>query len=285
MKEQQVENYRRIAKAISYIRANFKSQPSLEQIADEIGLSPFHFQKLFSEWAGTSPKKFLQYTSLQHAKNLLQKGPSLFDTAYETGLSGTGRLHDLFVRIERMSPAEYRDGGKDLKINYSFAGSLFGPVLVAATAKGICHVSFFDGPALAALAELEKEYPKAELREFRDEHQVRLLQFLNANPLEIKAIPLHLRGTDFQVKVWEALLKIPLGSFTTYGTVAQDIGKASASRAVGTAIGSNPIAYIIPCHRVIRTDGGLGGYKWEESRKRTILAWEECQKINSEEWR
>lgn len=283
MNNQHRENYRRIEKAISFIKANFKAQPSLEEIAHEIGLSPFHFQKIFSEWAGTSPKKFLQYTSLQHVKSFLKQGPSLFDAAFETGLSGTGRLHDLFVRIERMSPAEYRDGGAGLLINYSFSASLFGPVLVAASSKGICHVSFFDGPDADVFQKLEQEYPNASFREVKDAHQVRLLQFLNASPDQVKEIPLHLRGTDFQLKVWEALLKIPLGNFKTYGALAEDIGMASAFRAVGSAIGSNPIAYLIPCHRVIRSDGGLGGYKWEESRKRTILAWEECQKLKPEE--
>ncbi|KAA0127018.1 methylated-DNA--[protein]-cysteine S-methyltransferase [Chryseobacterium sp. SN22] len=274
MSTQNQIDYERIAKAIDYIRSNFKLQPGLEEVAEEISLSPAHFQKMFSDWAGTSPKKFLQFISLEHAKNLLkEEKASLFDTAYETGLSSTSRLHDLFVKIEGMSPAEYKNGGKSLNINYSFFGSPFGSVIAASTEKGICYLSF-ENDQSKALGDLQAKFPNASFFERQDAFQRDALSIFSKDWNELKTIKLHLKGTDFQLKVWESLLTIPMGKLSTYGQLAGQIGYAKASRAVGTAIGSNPVAFLIPCHRVIQSSGKLGGYMWGTERKQLMIGWE-----------
>ncbi len=277
MNEKQQYNYQRIAEAISYIKASFKEQPSLDDIASKVHLSPFHFQRLFSEWAGTTPKKFLQYISLEHAKKLLRdEQATLFDAAFETGLSGTGRLHDLFVTIEGMSPAEYKNGGKNLSINYHFAESPFGSVLVASTTKGICHMAFSDDEASALIA-LKAKFPNAGFQQKSDPVQESALAIFKNERNGLPAIKLHLKGTDFQLKVWESLLQIPMGKLSTYGNIATNIGNSNASRAVGTAIGSNPVAFLIPCHRVIQSTGNFGGYMWGNTRKTAIIAWESAK--------
>jgi len=278
MDTQQSINYRRIAQAIEYIKSNFKSQPGLEEIAEHVHLSPFHFQRLFSEWAGTTPKKFLQYISLQHAKSLLRddQPATLFSAAHETGLSGTGRLHDLFVTIEGMTPAEYKNGGKNLRINYSFAESPFGRLLVASTARGICHM-VFEEDECKAVADLKMKLPDAVYLEQTDPMQERALLIFQDDWSRLSEIRLHLRGTEFQFKVWESLLKIPMGKLVTYGIIAGQIGNPNASRAVGTAIGSNPVAFLIPCHRVIQSSGILGGYMWGPVRKTAIIGWESAR--------
>ena len=274
MTEQESINYKRIAQAIDYIKANFKKQPSLDEIASEVNVSPFHFQRLFNEWAGTSPKKFLQYITVEYAKTLLkEKQVTLFDTAYETGLSGAGRLHDLFINIEGMSPAEYKNGGRDLILNYSFAGSPFGNILVASTTKGICYMAFYEDELLA-LTLLKNYFPNAVFIQMLDLFQQNVLHVFNQDWTQLNQIKLHLKGTDFQINVWKALLKIPLGQLSTYGTLANKIGKPNASRAVGTAIGSNPVAFLIPCHRVIQSTGMFGGYMWGNTRKTAIIGWE-----------
>lgn len=274
MKTQEEINYNRIAEAISYIQANFKDQPGLEEIAEKAHLSPFHFQKLFTEWAGTTPKKFLQYISAQHAKKLLkEEQATLFDAAYETGFSGTSRLHDLFINIEGMTPAEYKNGGQNLAINYSFADSPFGNMIVASTTKGICYMAFEEDEA-KALEKLTGKFPNASFGRKLDMLQQNALFIFQNDWSKLPEVKLHLKGTDFQLKVWEALLKIPMGKLTTYGSVAQKINAPSASRAVGTAIGSNPIAFLIPCHRVIRSSGAVGGYMWGSARKMAIIGWE-----------
>ena len=274
MSNQEQLNYNRIASAITYIRENFKDQPNLEEVAKSVHLSAYHFQRMFSDWAGVSPKQFLQYVSLQHAKKMLGEGSSsLFDTAYETGLSGTGRLHDLFVNIEGMTPGEYRQGGRNLHINYSFAESPFGAVLVASTSKGICHMAFFEQEQ-KALEALKQRFPAAQYRQMTDLIQQNALNIFTRDWKELDQVKLHLKGTDFQLKVWETLLKIPQGALSSYGGVAGAIGKPKASRAVGTAIGSNPVAYLIPCHRVIRRSGTIGNYMWGESRKTAIIGWD-----------
>lgn len=278
MKEQEEVNYQRIAKAIEYIRTNFRQQPGLEEIAQQVHLSPFHFQRLFSEWAGTTPKKFLQYISIEHAKKILSnERATMFEATFETGLSGTSRLHDLFIRIEGMTPAEYRDGGKDLSINYSYAESPFGDLLVASTAKGVCHMAFEENEA-QALENLQTKFPNALIQRKLDVLQQHALFVFQRDWSQLPQIKLHLKGTEFQLKVWETLLKIPSGQLSTYGTIAQKIGKPDASRAVGTAVGSNPVAYLIPCHRVIQQSGNLGGYMWGETRKAAIIGWESALK-------
>jgi AraC family transcriptional regulator of adaptative response/methylated-DNA-[protein]-cysteine methyltransferase len=280
MKEQQQLNYNRIAEAIEYINNNFKEQPALEDIAKKVHLSPFHFQKLFTDWAGTSPKKFLQYSSIEYAKKLLKENQAtLFDAAFETGLSGTSRLHDLFINIEGMTPAEYKHGGQNLPINYSYAESPFGKILVASTPKGICYMAFYEDEDLA-FSLLKNHFPNAFFSQRPDTMQQNALYIFQNSHKKPADIKLHLKGTGFQLKVWETLLKIPEGRLTTYGSIAGHIKKPKASRAVGTAIGSNPVAFLIPCHRVIQASGAIGGYMWGNSRKTAIIGWE-AAKINA----
>lgn len=277
MNEQQQLNYNRIAEAIDYIKDNFKEQPNLDEVAEQVHLSPFHFQRLFSEWAGTTPKKFLQYISIEHAKKLLtDRQATLFDTAFETGLSGTGRLHDLFVNIEGMTPAEYKNGAKNLSINYSFAESPFGNLIVASTTKGVCYMAFNDGET-NALNDLKQKFPNATFQRKLDLIQQNALFIFQNDWNKLPEIKLHLKGTDFQLKVWETLLKIPMGQLSTYGNIAEQIGNANASRAVGTAIGNNPVAFLIPCHRVIQSTGNIGGYMWGNTRKTAIIGWESAK--------
>ncbi|WP_332452502.1 methylated-DNA--[protein]-cysteine S-methyltransferase [Chryseobacterium aquaticum] len=267
-------DYQRIAKAIEYIQSNFKLQPNLDEVAEKVNLSPAHFQKIFTDWAGTSPKKFLQFISLEHAKSLLKdEKATLFDAALETGLSSTSRLHDLFVNIEGMSPAEYKNGGKNLKINYSFSGSPFGEIMTASTGKGVCYMAFAENKE-NALRDLVNKFPNASFFETKDEFQINALSIFHKDWTELNTIKLHLKGTDFQLKVWESLLTIPLGKLSTYGKLAEKIGSAKASRAVGTAIGSNPVAFLIPCHRVIQSTGKIGGYMWGSDRKQMMIGWE-----------
>jgi AraC family transcriptional regulator of adaptative response/methylated-DNA-[protein]-cysteine methyltransferase len=274
MTEQENINYNRIAEAIDYIKVNFKEQPSLNDIAEKVHLSPYHFQRLFTDWAGVSPKKFVQYISIEYAKQLLKdKQATLFDTAYQTGLSGTGRLHDLFINIEGMTPGEFKNGGESLSIRYSFAESPFGNIIVASTQKGICHMAFFDNKD-DAYAKLKRRFPNANYNQMVDNAQQNALFIFQYDWSKINQIKLHLNGTPFQLKVWETLLKIPIGNLSTYGTIAKEIEKPKASRAIGTAIGSNPVAFLIPCHRVIQSSGNIGGYLWGNTRKSAIIGWE-----------
>jgi AraC family transcriptional regulator of adaptative response/methylated-DNA-[protein]-cysteine methyltransferase len=277
MKEQEQTNYARIAEAIGYITENYKAQPGLEEVAEKIHVSPFHFQRMFTEWAGVSPKKFLQYITVEHAKKMLkEEQASLFDTAFETGLSGTGRLHDLFINIEGMSPGEYKNGGEELTINYSFAESPFGNILVASTPKGICHLAFADDEK-AALEVLKNMFPKAAYRQMVDLAQQNVLYIFTHDWSKLNQVKLHLKGTAFQLKVWEALLKIPLGRLATYSGIANQIRQPKASRAVGAAIGDNPVAFLIPCHRVIQSSGVFGQYHWGAVRKTAMIGWEAAQ--------
>jgi AraC family transcriptional regulator of adaptative response/methylated-DNA-[protein]-cysteine methyltransferase len=274
MTEQQNINYQKIAEAIAYIKSNFKEQPNLEDVAKQVNLSPFHFQRIFSEWAGTSPKKFLQFTTVEYAKLLLkEKQATLFETAFETGLSGTSRLHDLFINIEGMTPAEYKNGGKNLTINYSFAISIFGNIIVASTQKGICYMAFYEDES-AAFSLLQNHFLNAHFILKSDLFQQNAMNIFNDDWAKLNQIKLHLKGTDFQLKVWQTLLKIPIGQLTTYGEIANKIENKNAARAVGTAIGSNPVAFLIPCHRVIQSTGLFGGYMWGNTRKTAIIGWE-----------
>jgi len=274
MNDQEQIDYQRIAQAIEYLKANYKDQPSLDLVAENVHVSPFHFQRLFTDWAGVSPKKFLQFVSLQHAKEILKNSATtLSDTAAATGLSSTSRLHDLFVKIEGMTPGEYKNGGTDLSIQYSFSDTPFGKVIVASTKNGICHLTFIDNEPDGFL-QLQSIFPKANYVKVLNAMHENALLIFSMDWSELKQIKLHLKGTDFQLKVWEALLKIPAGDLTTYGSIAASIQKPSASRAVGTAIGSNPVAFLIPCHRVIQASGNLGGYMWGTTRKTVIIGWE-----------
>lgn len=273
-------DYERIKKAIEFIHSNFQQQPDLDAVAKEVYLSPFHFQRLFKDWAGVSPKKFLQYISLQHAKKLLRQH-TVSDTAFETGLSGSSRLHDLFINIEGMTPGEYKNGGEQLHINYSFAESPFGNIIVASTTKGICHLAFADDEK-DALQQLQSQFPKAAFRQVVDTIQQNALFIFTQDWKNLSKIKLHLKGTPFQIKVWEALLKIPMGDVSTYSGIANTINNPSASRAVGTAIGDNPVAFLIPCHRVIKSTGELGQYHWGSIRKTAMIGWE-AAKTNAED--
>ena len=274
MEGQNQHNYARIARAIDFIQRNYRAQPSLRDVAASVHLSEAHFQRLFTEWAGTSPKKFLQYITVHHAKRILRdRQPSLAEATDTVGLSSSSRLHDLFVRIEGMSPAEYRDGGASLAINYSVADSPFGTLLVAATPKGVCHLEFL-GDGAQVLQSLRNEFPNATYRQATDRHQENALRIFHDDWSRLDRIKLHLRGTAFQLKVWEGLLRIPPGKLATYGHLAADLGHAKAARAVGTAIGRNPVAFVIPCHRVIQSSGTFGDYRWGPVRKTALIGWE-----------
>lgn len=270
---QQADTFHRIATAIHFLRENFQRQPSLEEVAAQVHWSPDHFQRVFTEWAGVSPKKFAQYISLSYAKSLL-RSPSitLFDAAEETGLSGTGRLHDLFVSIEGMTPGEWRHGA-GLIIHHHFADTIFGHALVAATERGVCHLAFIEDSG-AGITALKKSFPSAAFIQGVHPHSNTALRALSRNASDLHAIKLHLRGTSFQLKVWEALLRLPAGGLTTYGSLAAGLGQPGAARAVGSAVGDNPVAFLIPCHRVIQRSGALGGYAWGVERKAAMLGWE-----------
>ncbi len=277
MNEQQQLNYLRIAEAIEYIKTNFQSQPSLDEVAAKVNLSSFHFHRLFTDWAGTTPKRFLQYISIEHAKSLLKDQQlTLSDAAFETGLSGTGRLHDLFINIEGMTPAEYKNGGNNLTINYDFAKSPFGNLIVASTPKGVCYMAFYENE-IDALNGLKQKFPNAAIQLKSVLMQQDALSIFQDDWSKIYKIKLHLKGTEFQLKVWETLLRIPVGKLCSYGTIAAQIGNLNAHRAVGTAIGSNPVAFIIPCHRVIQSSGNIGGYMWGSIRKAAIIGWESAK--------
>jgi len=275
-----MNDYQRIAKAIGFISENFRQQPKLEDIADAVHLSPFHFQRLFTQWAGISPKKFQQFLSLNFSKDLMKtsNGP-LTEIAWEAGLSGTSRLHDLFVTIEAMTPGAYKNGGEHLEIAYSFHETPFGEVMIASTATGICKLEFVDAHD-EGLAMLRNEWPNASLRQDATANEAAAKKiFYDGNG----SVTLNLKGTPFQVKVWEALLRIPEGQLSTYQQIADYVGNPKASRAVGSAIGSNPVAVLIPCHRVIRRDGGIGGYHWGNDRKLSLIAWEKCRTLEEQE--
>jgi AraC family transcriptional regulator, regulatory protein of adaptative response / methylated-DNA-[protein]-cysteine methyltransferase len=269
-------DYQRIASAITYIREHSSEQPSLDNIAAHIHLSPFHFQRIFKEWAGVSPKKFLQYISIQHARQLLQQDHTIADVSFETGLSGTSRLHDLFVSIEAMTPGEFKNGGEHLLIDYTFTETVFGNIIIAATSKGICKIDFIEDH-FSAIDNLKQIWPNAILKENANKHHQAVTNFFKQDWNNLPQIKLHLKGTPFQLKVWEALLKIPSGELSTYSIVAGIIKSPKASRAVGSAIGDNPIAYLIPCHRVIKSTGIIGEYHWGSIRKTSMIGWEQSR--------
>ncbi|MFN0080878.1 MAG: methylated-DNA--[protein]-cysteine S-methyltransferase [Ferruginibacter sp.] len=274
MYSQNETDFSRIAEAIYFIKNNFIAQPSLEEIAQHVHVSPSHFQKMFIEWAGVSPKKFLQYISINYAKSKLRnEQTTLFDAALETGLSSTGRLHDLFINIEGMTPGEYKNGGENLTIRYSYDESIFGKIITAATAKGICYMAFFEKEDVA-LSILVKSFPNAFFMEEENHFQATISKIFSKDGASLEKIKLHLKGTPFQLKVWETLLTIPFGGLVTYGSISDKIDSPKAARAVGSAIGKNPVAFLIPCHRVIQSTGLFGSYMWGEKRKTAIIGWE-----------
>lgn len=273
-------DYYRVERAIGFIAEQFPERPSLDEVASSVDLSPYHFQRMFTRWAGVSPKKFMQYLAFQRARVSMHKSRSLFDTALDTGLSGTGRLHDLFISITAMTPGEYQKGGEGLTLNYSVADTLFGNVMVASTDRGICRISFLDGSDDSPQRILGDHFPGAALNcQHTAEHQKALAFFGNEKDYST-TIELTLTGTPFQVKVWEALLAIPDGELRSYSEVAESIGAPTSSRAVGSAVAKNPVAYLIPCHRVIKATGEFGNYRWGPDRKRAMIGREAAKSFN-----
>ena len=256
--------------AIRMIEADAAAQPSLDELARRMGLSPARFQKLFSRWVGISPKRYLQWLTLDHARTLLRQRRTVLDAALESGLSGPGRLHDLFVRWEAMSPGDYARAGAGLTIRWTFCDSPFGEALAMATERGLCGLAFCAACGReAAFADLSARWPAAALVE-----DAGAVAPLAAAAFARKEARLHLIGAPFQIKVWEALLAIPPGHVAAYGDIARAVGRPGAARAVGTAVGRNPVSWLIPCHRAIRASGELGGYRWGLPVKRAMLAWE-----------
>lgn len=268
-------DYARAAKALAFLRSRSRQQPTLGQAAAAVDLSPHHFQRLFKRWVGISPKKYLQSLTLTDAQQQLRSGRSVLDSALTSGLSGPGRLHDLFVTFQSMTPAEYRDHGAGLEIGYGVHDSPFGRCLLGITARGICWLSFQESKTARALAALRDTWPGADLSPAHDVTAGMMRRiFPGEGLLPNSPLPLLVQGTDFQLQVWRALLGIPLGATATYGDLAETLQKPRAARAVGTAVGRNAIAFLIPCHRIIRSDGGVGGYRWGSPRKEVMLEWE-----------
>ena len=276
-----LDDYTRIERAIVFLDENFRDQPRLEEIAATVHLSPFHFQRLFTRWAGISPKRFLQTLTLNHAKATLAESRSVLDAAFDAGLSGPSRLHDLFVTHESVTPGEFKRQGQGLHIDYGFHATPFGECLLAVTGRGICALGFVEREGETAVLErLAAGWPRAELREApRCTGKIaRLLFGTESSSAPAKEpVRIFLHGTAFQIKVWEALLRIPTGALASYDEIARRLGKPGAARAVGRAVAENPIAYLIPCHRVIRKSGAIGEYRWGAPRKRAMLAWEAGQ--------
>ncbi len=273
---QQSEDYQRIESAIRFIEANFRSQPSLEQIARSVHLSKFHFDRLFKRWAGISPIQFLQFMTLDYAKQRLAQSRNLLDTAWDAGLSGPSRLHDLFVTFEAVTPGEFKKQAAGLHITYGFHPTPFGDCLLAATERGICHLSFIAGEDRAtALDPLLQAWPRATFAE-RPKHTTTIVERLFEPPEKKDAKPFHLyvRGTNFQISVWKALVSIPAGWLVSYQDVASHIGRPKAFRAVANAVAINPVAYLIPCHRVITGSGKFHQYRWGSARKKALIGWE-----------
>ena len=269
-------DYERVRRIIAYISERWREQPSLDDIAAHVGLSTTHVHHLFRRWAGLSPKAFLQAITLDNAKALLAQSASVLDATYEVGLSGPARLHDLFVTHEAMTPGHYKAGGAGLTLSYGYHPSPFGEAILVATDRGLAGIGFVDdGDRAAALADMRRRWPKADYRE--DEAATAPLARRVFDPTRWQAeqpLRVVLIGTDFEVRVWQTLLRIPLGRATTYSDVAHRIGKPSACRAVGAAVGKNPISFVVPCHRVLGRSGALTGYHWGLTRKQAILGWE-----------
>jgi AraC family transcriptional regulator, regulatory protein of adaptative response / methylated-DNA-[protein]-cysteine methyltransferase len=273
-----IHDYRRIERAIRYIDAHVVDQPSLEEVAREIGLSPFHAQRLFTRWAGISPKRFLGLLTVGHAKAVLQAGESVLDASYEVGLSGPSRLHDLFVGFEAMTPGEYKQQGASLTIRYGIHPTRFGEALLLTTERGICGLSFVDGDPEEALAEARAAWPLSQLVHDPAATGALIRQLFDGAGNGAEGPPqLLLKGTNFQVKVWSALLRVPPGRVVSYLDLASAIGQPRAVRPVANALAHNPVGYLVPCHRVIRATGALGDYRWGQTRRRALLAWESAQ--------
>jgi AraC family transcriptional regulator of adaptative response/methylated-DNA-[protein]-cysteine methyltransferase len=274
--EKQTHDYDLVKHTLAFISENWRDQPSLDTLADQAGLSPTHLQRLFTRWAGLSPKAFLQAVTLDHARGLLRDSASILDASYELGLSGPGRLHDLFVTHEGMSPGIYKAHGRGLNIQYGFHDCPFGRALILITSEGLAGLAFADhGKEKSALADMTARWPEATYVENQQATAAYAKRIFESErwkpdqPLKIVFI-----GSDFEIRVWETILRIPFGKASTYSDIASHIGKPKAARAVGSAVGKNPISFVVPCHRVLEKSGGLGGYHWGLTRKRAILGWE-----------
>lgn len=275
MGDMRIEEYQRIERAIDYIVGNRIDQPDLAAMARAAGMSPSHFSRVFKRWSGISPKQFLQVTTLLDAKKRLSNSKSVLGTAHAVGLSGPSRLHDLFVTMDGLTPGEFAGEPLPGRIRFGTTSSPFGSCVIGATERGVCYLSFEGDPLGAARSGVEEIWPGVELR--HDAEYIGKLGRRIFAPNDDERPGLHLRGTNFQVKVWQALLEVPEGQTVSYGELGIRVGKSHAARAVGQAVGRNSIAWLIPCHRVLRASGALGGYRWGASRKRAMLAWEEAR--------
>lgn len=277
-----MNDYERVAATIRFLDQHHTDQPDLAELADRAGLSPFHFHRLFSTWAGVTPKDFLQCLTLAHVKILLREGQSVLSAALESGLSGPGRIHDLCVTLEAASPGEMKSSGTGLEIRYGFATSPFGEALIAETSRGICHLSFRNEQSRErAVGEMQSDWSAATFH--HSNHRAGQLAAEVFAPVRPngsrRKLRAFVRATPFQLRVWRALLRVPSGNLVTYGRVSSAIAQPGAARAVGSAVGANPLAFIIPCHRVIRETGALGEYRWDRIRKRAMIGWEAAQRV------
>jgi AraC family transcriptional regulator of adaptative response/methylated-DNA-[protein]-cysteine methyltransferase len=268
-------NYQRIEQAIKYLEQNFKRQPELDEVAEKVHLSPFHFQRIFTEWAGISPKRFLQYLTVDYLKDKLQQARNLNEVAELAGLSSQSRVYDLFTTLEAVTPQEYKLHGSGIRVEYGFHHTTFGLCLIGVTERGICWLSFVatDEDPKHALEEMKMYWHNSVFHEDQNLTRIFVEQAFPLSPQK-KKLHLFVKGTNFQVKVWEALLRVPMGGITTYQDIAHSIENPKAVQAVGSAVGSNHIAFLIPCHRVIRKDGILGEYRWSSARKKSMIGWE-----------
>lgn len=285
-------NYQRIEQAILYLEKNFQRQPELDEVAEQVHLSPFHFQRIFTEWAGISPKRFLQFLTVDFLKEKLTESKNLVEAAESAGLSGQSRVYDLFTTLEAVTPQEYKLKGSGIRIEYGIHETPFGSCLIGVTERGICWLSFIqpDEDVFRSIGEMKQHWNNSVFYQ-NDAYTKSFVQKIFPSPLSISQgrgmyegqgdkLHVFVKGTNFQIKVWEALLKIPMGQVTTYQGIAQQIQSPKAMQAVGSAVGSNHIAYLIPCHRVIRKDGILGEYRWNSTRKKGIIGWEMAQSVN-----
>jgi len=273
-------NYTRVEETIRFLARNYRNQPSLEEIAGKMHISPFHLQRIFTEWAGISPKKFLQYLTVEALKQELNHTPNLIQAADNVGLSTQSRVYDLFVRLEAVTPGEFKYRGRGMVIEYGFHPSPFGNCFIATTNRGICAMSFADPDPAQSLQELHRQWTYASVME--NPARTNTLAGKIFNPQDTgSSFSLLVKGTPFQVKIWEALLKIPFGTVSSYQDIARAAGYPNATRAAGTAIANNPVAYLIPCHRVIRSEGIIGNYRWDTCRKSAMIGWERARREGS----
>lgn len=278
--KQYAEDYARIEQAIRYIENNFQNQPTLGEIAEQSSLSAFHFQRTFKRWAGITPKRFLQFITNAHATRLLRESKSNLDVAISTGLSSTSRLHDLIVNINAMTPGQYKNHGQTLSISFGTHRTAFGTCLIAATETGICHLGFFSASQRgAAIDDLKKHWHQAKFTQ--DQASTAKLAEQIFQYGSDSTLQLHVNGTNFQIKIWQALLNVSIGRLISYQDLAQAAGYPNAARAVGSAMAKNPVAYLIPCHRVVRQSGLIGNYRWGNARKKAIIAWESAKLLDS----